>query len=222
MTPLRVQRKPLRTGHQVTHSSPWPRTHTHRRTPTLPLPFPSTQTEPRIPAWAHHSRVETAGRNGDFYATRCSACPDMYNSVIRTLYHTTNSVTLPPPNPPLHLSMHSISGSVRFHPVPPTHLCSGEEWWHPLRSTSHPAKYTPRVTGWIQFQQEGQDKVFSTQLHKCSSVLDSDHRLKWSITNLSTLYNLFLEKLCTDWDQYCKAQNLIPDQHYKHHRDYCF
>lgn len=31
-----------------------------------PFPFPSTQTEPRIPAWAHHSRVETAGRNGDF------------------------------------------------------------------------------------------------------------------------------------------------------------
>lgn len=72
-----------------------------------------------------------------------------------------------------------------------------------------------------RFSKKARIKSFQHN-YKCSPVLISDPMLKWSIKDLRVLYNLFLEKLCSDWDQHIKAQSLIPDQHYQHCRDYCF
>lgn len=93
MTPIRVQRKPLRTGHQVTHSSPWPRTHTHRRTPTLPLPFHTNTATHSSMNSSFQSR--TAGRNGDFIqlaAVPAQTCATQQH----TLYITQQTLSRPP------------------------------------------------------------------------------------------------------------------------------
>lgn len=85
-----------------------------------PFPFPSTQTEPRIPAWAHHSWAELR----DETATLCSSLQclprHVQHSNAHFISHNKLSIVVPHPIPLLYLylSLHTVSWSIRFHPDP--------------------------------------------------------------------------------------------------------
>lgn len=182
MTPLGVQRKPLRTGHQVTLSSPWPHTHTHRRTTALPLPFHTNR--------ATHSCMSSSfpesklrDEKGDFMQP--AAVPAWTCATQQRTIYTIQQLCHPPP-PSIFACI--VSWSVRSHPVPrpllrftltfaavenddihsvPPHILQNTQW-ESLDGYSFSKNTTIRS---------------SRHDYKCGSALISDPMPKWSIKN---------------------------------------
>lgn len=129
---LRVQRKPLRTGHQVTLSSPWPHTHTHRRTTALPLPFHTNR--------ATHSCMSSSfpesklrDEKGDFMQP--AAVPAWTCATQQRTIYTTQQTQSPPP-PPIFACILSPDPSVLIpFPAPSFVLPSPLQQWRMMTST---------------------------------------------------------------------------------------
>lgn len=101
-----------------------------------PFPFPSTQTQPRIPLWTHHSRVELRDETATLFNSLQYLPRHVQHSNTHFISHSKLSVA--PPSPSLSLSFPAFC--LPIHPFssrspPPPPFPSPLQQWRMMTST---------------------------------------------------------------------------------------